>query len=143
DRVRYRHGDADALNRKIPAVSGLIPDARPIRDSSSVRDSFRSESEHRRMGVSAGDRSASGDMGQSIVHEGRTGSGVSEGLESGGIWDEVKYRIIGYPLAIFKMIRFLAIVFYHFTKAVWYGEVFPLRPQKKIIDHGEVIGYLD
>jgi len=41
------------------------------------------------------------------------------------------------------MIRFLAIVFYHFTKAVWYGEVFPLRPQKKIIDHGEVIGYLD
>ena len=60
-----------------------------------------------------------------------------------GLWDEIKYRVIGYPLALLQMIRFLAIVFYHFTKAVWCGEVFPLRPQKKIIDHGEVIGYLD
>ena len=60
-----------------------------------------------------------------------------------GLWDEIKFRVIGYPLALLQMIRFLAIVFYHFTKAVWCGEVFPLRPQKKIIDHGEVIGYLD
>src|SRR5690606_7867289 len=34
-------------------------------------------------------------------------------------------------------------VLYHFAKAVWTGEIFPLRPQKKITDHGQVIGYLD
>ena len=34
-------------------------------------------------------------------------------------------------------------VLYHFTKALWTGEVFPLKPQRKITDHGKVVGYLD
>src|SRR5690606_31522241 len=85
----------------------------------------------------------SGDMGQSIFHEGRTGSGVSEGLESGGIWDEVKYRIRAYPVALCQILWGLIRVLYHFAKAVWTGEIFPLRPQKKITDHGKVVGYLD
>src|SRR5690606_27552229 len=49
----------------------------------------------------------------------------------------------GYPLALLQMIRFVAKTLYHFAKAVWTGEIFPLRPQKKITDHGQVIGYLD
>lgn len=60
-----------------------------------------------------------------------------------GLWDEIKYRIIGYPLALLQMIRFVAKTLYHFAKAVWTGEIFPLRPQKKITDHGKVVGYLD
>jgi len=63
-------------------------------------------------------------------------------LES-GLWDEIKYRIIGYPLALLQMIRFVAKTLYHFAKAVWTGEIFPLRPQKKITDHGKIVGYLD
>lgn len=34
-------------------------------------------------------------------------------------------------------------ILYHFVKALWTGEVFPLKPQKTITDHGKVIGYLD
>jgi len=60
-----------------------------------------------------------------------------------GLWDEIKHRVIGYPLVLGKLIWYLIRVLYHFAKAVWTGEIFPLRPQKKITDHGQVIGYLD
>ena len=41
------------------------------------------------------------------------------------------------------MLCFVFKVLNHFRKAVWTGEVFPLRPTQKITDHGKVIGYLD
>ena len=46
-------------------------------------------------------------------------------------------------MALGKMIWYVGKVLYHFSKAIWTGEVFPLRPKKKITDHGKVIGYLD
>src|SRR5690606_34045767 len=85
---------------------------------------------------------ASVTMGSSIFHERKTRSGISEGVES-GLWDEIKFRVIGYPLSLLQMIRFVAKTLYHFAKAVWTGEIFPLRPQKKITDHGKIVGYLD
>ena len=60
-----------------------------------------------------------------------------------GLWDEIKHRVIGYPLVLGKLIWYLIRVLYHFLKAIWTGEVFPLRPEKKITDHGRVVGYLD
>jgi len=64
-------------------------------------------------------------------------------LGSGELWDEVKYRIKAYPIALWEMLCFVFKVLNHFRKAVWTGEIFPLRPKKKITDHGKVIGYLD
>lgn len=64
-------------------------------------------------------------------------------MESGGLWDEVKYRARAYPVALCQILWGLIRVLYHFAKAVWTGEVFPLRLEKKITDHGKVIGYLD
>ena len=64
-------------------------------------------------------------------------------MGSGELWDEVKYRIKAYPIALWEMLCFVFKVLNHFRKAVWTGEIFPLRPKKKITDHGKVIGYLD
>src|SRR5690606_12101451 len=47
------------------------------------------------------------------------------------------------PVALCQILWGLIRVLNHFRKAVWTGEVFPLRPSKKITDHGKVIGYLD
>ena len=60
-----------------------------------------------------------------------------------GLWDEIKYRIRAYPVALGQILWSLIRVLYHFAKAVWTGEVFPLRPEKKITDQGKVIGFLD
>src|SRR5690606_22553394 len=105
--VRHRDGNADEAVRKVQSVSGPVPDARPVGNSSSVRDSYRSEGEYLRMGVSTSVRSPSGDVGQGVLPEGGTGSGVSEGLESGELWDEVKYRIKAYPIALWEMLCFV------------------------------------
>jgi len=64
-------------------------------------------------------------------------------LELGELWDEVKYRIRAYPVALGQILWGLLMVLYHFAKALWTGKVFPLRPEKEITDQGEVIGYLD
>src|SRR5690606_30906185 len=72
-----------------------------------------------------------------------TGRGASEGLESGGIWDEVKYRIRAYPVALCQILWALIRALYPFAKTVWAAEIFPLRPPTKIADHGKVVGYLE
>src|SRR5690606_13498540 len=90
-----------------------------------------------------GFQQASIEVGQSVFSDRGPGSGASEGLESGGLWDEVKYRARAYPVALCQILWGLIRVLYHFAKAVWTGEVFPLRLEKKITDHGKVIGYLD
>src|SRR5690606_7746238 len=143
DRVRQRNGDTDQIKRKVREVSRPFPDAEPLENPFDFRDSYREEGIHRGDSIREGLQQASFGMGSGVFHEGRAGGGVSEGLEPGELWDEVKYRIIGYPLALLQMIRFVAKTLYHFAKAVWTGEIFPLRPQKKITDHGKVVGYLD
>src|SRR5690606_29352887 len=104
-------------------------------------DSFGTESEYRRDGFSAGDRSASSDMGQDILSSGESGNRVSERLDDDEeikitLWDRIKE----YPVVIFKMIWAPLITLYHFGKAIWTGKVFPLKPQRTITDHGEVVG---
>lgn len=73
-------------------------------------------------------------MGQSVLYGRRARSGFLEA---------VKYRIWAYPVTLGQNLWGLIRILYHFAKALWTGEVFPLRPQRRITDHGRVVGYLD
>jgi len=136
--IRHRDGNADETKRKVREVSRPVPDARPVGNSSSVRDGFGAESEYRRMGIPAGARKPSGDVGQSVLPEGGTGDGLLVRILEG-----VKFRIKAYPKALWEMLVFAFEVMKYFGIAVWDGKVYPLREGGTITDHGRVIGYLD
>src|SRR5690606_8647023 len=110
-RVRQRDGDAVETKRKVREVSRPFPDAEPLEDPNDFRDSYREEGVHRGDSIREGFQQASIEVGQSIFHERRSGSGVSEGVES-GLWDEIKYRIRAYPVALGQILWSLIRVLY-------------------------------
>ncbi|WP_146130499.1 hypothetical protein [Planifilum fimeticola] len=81
-------------------------------------------------------------MGQSVLPEGGTGDGLLVRVLEG-----IGHRLWAYPIALWEivsgLVKFIVGVLWHFGKATWTGELFPLRDGGKIVDQGKVVGYLD